>query len=152
MLEWLPQLVQDYGLIGLMFSSLIGSTVFLPFTVELTFPLLIRAGISKVAIIWFAAIGALTGTYVNYILGYMGVKFIYNHTNKEERGRARRFMDRYGWAGVFMALAIPIPLPVDFLTILPGAAKMNPFEFTAVVFTAKIIKYALILGVISIIL
>ncbi len=149
--EWLKLMVQQYGLLGLLFSSFLGSTIFLPLSVELTFPVLVRSGVHKIAIVWFAALGSLTGTFLNYVLGYMGIKYVYDHTRKEEVGRARRFMDRYGWAGVFVALAFPVPLPVDPITVLCGASKMNPLEFTAVVFTAKLLKYSLWLGIVSIV-
>jgi len=152
MLEWLKLLVHQYGLIGLLFSSFIGSTIFLPLSVELTFPVLIKAGIHKLAIILFASVGSLAGTLLNYSLGYGGMKYLNKKTRKLEMKKARHLMNKYGWAGLFIALALPIPLPVDPLTLLCGAAKMNIREFTAVVLAAKLLKYALFLGVIAIIL
>jgi membrane protein YqaA with SNARE-associated domain len=152
MLEWLTQLVQQYGLIGLFFSSFLGSTIFVPFTIELTFPLLLEAHIGKLAILWFASAGSLCGTLINYGVGYQGVKYAERYIKKEDMEKAHKLMNKYGWFGLFTLLALPLPLPVDPFTIIAGGVKMHFMEFSIVVFTAKVIKYALMLGVIIIVL
>ncbi|MBD3387640.1 MAG: hypothetical protein GF416_01200 [Candidatus Altiarchaeales archaeon] len=152
MLEFLKLIVKDYGLFGLLVSSFMGSTIFLPFSVELTFPFLVKAGMPRLAIMFFAALGSLGGTLLNYSIGNKGMNYVLKYTKLDDVNRAKNLMDRYGWAGLFIVLAFPVPFPVDPLTLFCGAAKMEPKRFTTVVFTAKLLKYALTLGVISIIL
>ena len=145
----LHYIVLNYGLDGLFIASAIGSTIFVPFTVELWFPLFLRAGIPRLSVLAYATAGALLGTLVNYALGFYGAKVIQRHAKGEGVVRAKRIMDRYGWLGVFVILVLPIPLPVDALTIVCGLTRMSLIEFTITVLAAKIIKYSLALELFS---
>ena len=152
MFEWLMQSVHQYGLIGLFISSLIGSTIFLPFSVELTFPILLKAGIHKLAIIFTSAAGAVCGTLINYRIGYYGIKYAHKHVRKKKLERATKLMNKYGLVGLFTIIVLPLPLPVDPITIICVAARMDINRFTTIFLAAKMLKYALTLGVIAIIL
>jgi membrane protein YqaA with SNARE-associated domain len=152
MLEHLTLLVREYGLIGLFISSMAGSTIFIPFSVELTFPFLAAAGVSKYHILISATLGSFTGTLSNYLIGLWGIKTAEKHVKKVDVERAHQFMNKYGWAGLITVLAVPIPLPVDPITIVCGMVKMRLSEFTAAVIIGKTIKYAIILGLIKLLL
>ncbi len=141
--------VREYGLIGIFLASAAGSTIFLPLSAELTFPILVAANVNRLAILVAATLGALAGTLVNYWLGYRGVKLADKHLKKDDLETARRIMNRYGWIGVMAALAVPLPLPIDPLTILCGITRMDLKEFVAAVAIGKAIKYALVLGVVG---
>jgi len=143
--------IHGFGLIGLLFSSFIGSTIFFPLSVEFSFPILVKTGVPKLAIILFATLGSVSGTMVNYLLGKKGIRYIEKRTDKIQVDQATNLMNKYGWAGIFLALALPIPLPVDPLTLLCGATKMNYTHFILVVLLAKTLKYALTLGVVVIV-
>lgn len=140
-------LIIQYGpLLGLFISALIGSTVFIPFSVEALFPLLIRSDVDLYLIVIFASIGSLIGTVVNYLLGCLGSEIIERKVDASKMAHAKKTMDKYGWPGLFIILFLPLPLPVDSLTIFPGIARMNFIEFSIVVFLAKLAKYSLIVG------
>ncbi len=149
MFEFLGTFVADYGAAGLFIVSMIGSTVFVPFTVEITFPVLAAAGMNRLLILAAAVAGAVAGTYVNYMLGSKGVDYAKRFITEKDLEKASNIMNRYGWFGVFAVMALPFPLPVDPLTVLCGASKMNKKEFVLAVAAGKIIKYSALLGLIS---
>ena len=141
--------VREYGLIGIFLASAIGSTIFVPLSAELTFPILVAAQVNRLAILVAATVGALLGTLVNYWLGYRGVSIADKYLRKEDLEKAHKIMNRYGWVGVMVALAVPVPLPIDPLTILCGITRMDLKEFIAAVVVGKAIKYALVLEVVG---
>ncbi|MFH0861390.1 MAG: VTT domain-containing protein [Candidatus Altiarchaeota archaeon] len=144
------QIVLDYGLIGLFFFSLASASIFVPVSVEITFPVLVMARVDKVVIVLVATAGASFGSLMNYYIGMGGLKLAHNYINVKEIDKARKIMNRYGWIGLFGALILP--LPGDPLTVLCGAAKMNLREFIITVTAARIIKYALILGLLTLVI
>jgi membrane protein YqaA with SNARE-associated domain len=150
---WLRHLhlVHNYGFAGLFFASLIGSTIFLPFSTEAAMLVLVASGANRLGVLLVATLGSVGGTLVNYYIGYAGIRFVDRCLKKEDTEKAHRMMNKYGWAGLFIVLATPIPFPVDPLTILCGAMRMDLKRFVAVVFLGKLIKYALVLGLLSLI-
>jgi membrane protein YqaA with SNARE-associated domain len=152
MFEWLFALVHHWGLLGLFITSFIGATVFVPFTAEVTFPILLKSGIHPLPIMLAAAAGALGGALFNYYLGLKGIQYAHKYVKQEDIDKAQRLMNKYGWVGLFIAMALPVPLPADALTVFVGATEMNVREFSAVIFSAKLVKYALIIGLIDLIL
>ena len=80
------------------------------------------------------------------------MKLTGKYLKPENLEKAKKLMNKYGWAGLFIALILPLPLPVDPITVLCGMAKMNFKEFTIVVLSGKAVKAALVLGLISLFL
>jgi membrane protein YqaA with SNARE-associated domain len=150
--EFFVGLVGAYGLPGLFLASLVGSTIFIFFSVEGLFPFLMTSGIEPLHVIGVATIGSLIGTWINYGLGFIGSGFIEEKFDHGGIEKAHGFMDKYGWAGLFVVIAMPLPLPipVDPITVIPGVARMNFLEFTAVVIAGKLVKYGFWAGVLSI--
>ncbi len=153
--EFIRGLIEEYGLTGLFLASLVGSTIFLFFSVESLFPFLLTSGIKAIPVIGVATIGALFGTWINYGLGFIGSGFIEQKFDHNVMNKARMMMDRYGWIGLFVVIAmpLPVPIPVDPITVIPGIARMNFIEFTVVVLAGKLVKYgvwaAVIVGLIN---
>ena len=145
-------IIEAYGLFGLFISSLVGSTIFLPFSVDLVLPVMLKSGLNPYSVLITATIGSLLGTWINYLFGYMGSKIIYRHVKEEKVIRTKKIVDRYGWLGLLIIIAIPFPLPVDPITILLGIARMNFIEFTIIVFLGKLFKYSLVIGMLEFIL
>lgn len=147
----LTAFVQQYGIIGLFATSAIGSTIFVPFSVEIVLVPLTAAGLNPILLVLTAAIGSLLGSFFNYVLGFYGTewferKFMKKKSQKEEIKKAEDLADKYGWLGLFALLSLPIPLPVDALTILAGASKMDLKIFLPVIFLSKFIKYSIVVG------
>lgn len=152
MFESILAFTLSIGLPGLFLASLIGSTIFIPFSIEVTFPLFSASGLSKPSIWFFTTLGSYFGTVINYYVGVTGVKLTGKYLKPENLEKAKKLMNKYGWAGLFIALILPLPLPVDPITVLCGMAKMNFKEFTIVVLSGKAVKAALVLGLISLFL
>jgi membrane protein YqaA with SNARE-associated domain len=151
MFEALTSFVHTYGLAGLFLASLLGSTIFIPFTVEITFPILVAAKVGKMQILFWATLGALCGTCINYEIGSKGIDHAKKYVKEKDILKAKKIMDKYGWIGLLTVMLLPLPLPVDPLTVLCGASKMDKKEFILAVAAGKAIKYAIILGLIKII-
>lgn len=149
MFDFLHALVLEYGLLGLFFSTLIGSTIFLPFSAEPILLIVLKLGLDPYAILFTATIGSVIGTLVNYTLGYYGAGFIRDHVNNQRAHETKKWVDRYGWMGLLALLVLPLPLPVDPVTILFGVARMNLLEFTATVFLGKLVKYSIVLELLA---
>lgn len=148
MFEILTHLVAQYGLFGLFFSSIIGSTIFVPFVTELLFVPLLELGLNPYMIVVVAALGSMFGSTINYFIGFLGSKYL-EKIKKEDVKNAKRISNKYGAVGLFIALVLPLPLPVDALTILAGIGRMNIYLFLAIVFLAKLIKYSAVVGLLS---
>lgn len=147
----LETIISQYGLFGFFLASFIGSTIFLPFAVELFFPIPIAYGLNPYLIVIVTTLGALLGTWINYALGVTGSRIIEKRMDQGKINHAKRIMDRYGWFGLFIiiALPLPIPLPVDPITIIPGITRMNFLEFSIVVFLGKLTKYSIFIGLLD---
>ena len=144
------RLVGDFGLPGLFFFSFASATIFVPVSVEWLFPLMVMAGANKLLVLAAATIGGVLGALLNYYIGFAGMKLVNRYIKRVELKRAHEVMNRYGWLGLFGALILP--LPGDSLTVLCGMTRMHVGEFTLVVTLAKALKYAMILGLLSVIL
>lgn len=136
-------MIMGYSLLGLFVTAVIGSTIFIPFSVEFLFPLFIAPGVGPYQIVLVASLGSLIGTWVNYWLGAIGAKIIKRRVSGEKIGKAKRLMDRYGWFGLLVIITVPLPIPVDGVTVVPGITRMNFLWFSIVVFAGKVLKYSL---------
>lgn len=147
MLESIPLILSQYGFFGLFIASFLGSTIFLPFAVELVIPPLLFYLKNPYLVVFTVALGSSLGTCVNYGLGFLGASTIKKRVSKERIEHARKLTNKYGWPGLLFIIALPIPgLPVDPLTIFPGIARMNFHEFVVVIFLGKLIKYSIFVG------
>jgi membrane protein YqaA with SNARE-associated domain len=145
----LVALIVNHGIAGLFISALLGSTIFVPFSVETVLPVLLGLKLDPVQIVVVATIGATIGTCINYAIGFYATDMVEKRLGEENLKKAKHLMDKHGWPGLFLILAapIPLPIPVDPLTVIPGLAKMNFKEFALIVFCAKLIKYTIFVAV-----
>ena len=147
----LETFILHYGLFGVFLASFLGSTIFLPFAIELFFPILMAYGLNPYLILITTTLGALFGTWVNYALGLIGSRIIEKRMDQGKINQAKHIIDKYGWLGLFVviALPLPVPIPVDPITIIPGITKMNFLEFSIVVFLGKLSKYSIFIGLLD---
>ncbi len=147
--EVLFELVRHYGLAGLFASSLIGSTIFVPFSVEFAETILLAARENVLLVILTASVGALIGTWINYWIGYFGSELVEKRVGEKNIKKAKDFMDKYGWPGLFVIIFLPTPIPVDPVTVFPGLARMSFIEFSIVVFIAKLLRYSVVAALLT---
>jgi membrane protein YqaA with SNARE-associated domain len=149
--SWMVSLIVHYGLVGLFISSILGSTIFIPFSVEAVLPVLVGLKLDPVQIVLVSAIGATIGTCVNYAIGFYATELVEKRLGEKNLKKAKDLMDKYGWPGLFLILVapVPLPIPVDPLTVIPGLAKMNFPEFVLIVLLAKLLKYSFFVAVLT---
>lgn len=150
----LISILKEHGLVGLFIVSFLGSTIFIFFPIEGVFPFLLASGVDTISMILVATLGSLMGTSVNYALGFIGSNIIEKKVDHEKIRHAKEIMNKYGWVGLFIIVALPFnPIAMDPVTVIPGLTKMNYIEFAVTVTAAKILKYgfyaAIILGLIN---
>jgi len=145
----LEQLISQWGIFGLLPASFIGSTIFIPFAIEFFFPALLASGVDPYLIVITAGIGSTIGTFVNYWLGHVGSRYIKKRVDSQRMEKAKKMMDRYGWFGLLLIITIPLPLPVDGVTIIPGITRMNFLWFSLIIFFGKTLKYAFFVGLLN---
>ncbi len=139
--------IESLGLFGLFVMSAIGSTVFVPFSVEVTLALLAVTSINPIALILVATVGSLIGSAVNYGIGLYLFDWFENKFSsyKKDIDKAKAFSDKHGAVGLFFVLALPVSLPVDFLTMFAGVCKMRTYKFLFIVFSGKLVKYTTVM-------
>ncbi|MEM4347884.1 MAG: VTT domain-containing protein [Candidatus Altiarchaeota archaeon] len=148
MFESISKILIQYGFFGLFLASFLSSTVFFPFATELLIPVFLLHLKDIYAVIFVLSFGSTLGTCVNYAIGFaLSKRTIERYVSKEKILSAGKFMNKYGWSGLFIVLTLPIPgIPVDVITILPGLTKMKFEEFFFIVFISKIVRYAIFVG------
>jgi len=146
---FLAEMIGRWGVFGLLPVSIIGSTIFVPFAIEFFFPALLASGVDPYLIVITAGVGSTLGTFVNYWLGHAGSRYVKKKVDGEKVEKATTLMNRYGWFGLLFIITIPLPIPVDGVTIIPGIARMNFLWFSVVVFLGKLLKYAFFVGLLN---
>ncbi len=115
LVEWMEQLVQNYGYFGIFFISLIGAlSIFFP--IPYTVVIFTLGGLFDPFLIAIAAgLGSAIGEFSGYMLGFYGRRII-----SKDRQRKMEFMvkvfDRFGPGAIFLFALTPLP---DDLLFIP---------------------------------
>ncbi len=140
----------EYGYPGLFLVSFLGSTIFIPLTVEIFLAGIIGVGLNPVYAVLIATIGSTFGSIVNYLIGRIGIKYYMKKVKKsKENDKWQKIADKYGSIGLLAVLALPLPLPVDILTIAAGVSRMKFKYFLIAVIFGKLLHYAFYAGIIE---
>lgn len=133
--------VASYGVFGLFAWSFLSATI-LPLSSEAALAGAIELGISKTdALIW-ASLGNCLACVLNY---YLGVFFDTKMHGKLVESRfGRKSLDWMHRHGLWSLLASWLPFVGDPLTVVAGIARVNFFWFSAIVFSLRIIRYAVV--------
>jgi membrane protein YqaA with SNARE-associated domain len=103
--------------------------------------------------LFLATVGSTLGNLFNYFVGkVIGLKLLKDKERDKEFQRMKRIANKYGFLGLFVLLAIPLPLPVDIVTVFAGVSKMDIKYFTITVFFGKLVKYLFYTGLIELVL
>ncbi len=132
----------QYGLGGLVIISFIGSTIFIPMTIEMFVALFIGIGLNPLLVLIFATIGSSLGSTFNYFIGNIIDEKIIKKWKKDNTiKQLKRIVDIYGPLGIFILLALPFPLPVDVITVFAGITRMDIKKFLIAVILGKFLHY-----------
>jgi membrane protein YqaA with SNARE-associated domain len=153
--NWLIPRIEQGGVLSLVILSigtLLGSTIFLPLSMDIAYPVLLRAGVTRLPIILAVGGGAMIGNYINYLVGMRGIKHVQRHVSAKHIDQAKHLITRWGAPGMLVALALPLPLPVaDPITVIAGAVNMERMRFFAATFGGHALRSALVIGLIQIV-
>ena len=143
----------NYGIFGLFLIALIGSTVFIPMSVEVFMAALAGLKIDPYLILFVASLGSLLGNVVNYFVGRVVGKRVTGKWKKDKTvKKMEEIVKKYGYAGLFVLIALPLPLPVDVLTVLAGIIEMDLKWFVLAIFLGKLVHYSFFLGIINMVI
>ena len=137
----------DYGLIGIILLSFIGSSIVpLPMVpVEA----LVAAGYFMGINIWvlYTAIvlSSSLGGYTTYIIGSTGSKLI-GRFDKKKIENTKKHLDRWGSIYVIVSSCIFI-IPYDIVALCCGILKMNRMKFFVATVIGKIIRIGVVFGI-----
>ncbi|WP_295418208.1 YqaA family protein [Sulfurovum sp.] len=96
------------------------------------------------SLLWLSAsVGNTLGSMLNYWLGLKGESYLEKkrYVSVLKMQKAKRFFDKFGGFALLLSWA---PVIGDPLTFIAGVLRYNFKWFTAIVFTAKAIRYAVI--------
>jgi membrane protein YqaA with SNARE-associated domain len=137
--EWSKSLIQNYGLFGLFFVMILGSSP-IPVPVEIFAITALSLGAPPYPTALFSAIGATIGGLISYYVGKGVIDFTHlREKYSREIGRAEEWLNHYGLAAVFIFALFP--LPYDAMALTCGAASMRRRRFVTATFAGRIIRY-----------
>ena len=133
----------EYGLLGLFIAAFLAATI-LPFSSEALLLFVIASSEQLMVPVLVASVGNITGSFLNYYLGWKGNELILIkifRLSEEEISRASRIFKKYG---SFSLLFAWVPIVGDPLTVVAGLFKMNLLLFAVLVSVGKFSRYLIL--------
>ena len=126
---------------SLFISSFLSSTI-LPGHSEITLTtLFLLEKYSQFLLIFFASLGNILGSIVNWFLGLYKTKFInksWFHFSKKQLDKASSWYQKYGKCSLFLCW---VPIIGDPLTIVAGMFRFHLIIFIIIVSISKVLRY-----------
>ncbi|WP_163272578.1 DedA family protein [Chelativorans alearense] len=137
MTETMFAMVASYGVAVILLSayfSCLGVPVPTAFVMLAGGAFVASGDLDGASVLGAALIGAVLGDQTGFNIGRIGGATLTRRMMKDRKraaalGRARRFMDRWGAAGVFFSTWLMSPLG-PYVNLLAGATRMNWMRFT----------------------
>jgi membrane protein YqaA with SNARE-associated domain len=144
----LSELALRLGYPGVFLISLIASTL-VPFSNEVVVMAMPALGYEFWPIIIWATAGGFAGSLLNYIAGKKGGEFVFSRWVKvkpERWQQAEEAFQRWGNWALFFAW---LPFIGDPLTIVAGVFNVDWRLFSVLVFTGKLLRFIILLGIVT---
>ena len=138
---WMTDFIQNYGTIALFVTSFIAATIVPASSAAI---LLAALAVKAPAVPAFIAcsVGNSLGCAANYWIGYWAGKPLIPKLEKSKNGRrALRYISKYGSWSLLLSWT---PFLGDPLTIAAGIFRENFLKFSLIVYSLRIIGYAII--------
>lgn len=143
-MEFLNQLLQEYGYWGMTVAAFLAGSVF-PFSSEAVMVSLQLAGLEPWPLLLSATIGNVAGSMFNYWIGTFGrMEWIekYLHIKREKVEKTRLWLaGRGAWVGSLCFL----PILGSVLSVTLGYMRANPYVTLVAIFVGKAVRYALLI-------
>jgi membrane protein YqaA with SNARE-associated domain len=137
----MADLVATYGVFGLFVWSFLSATV-LPMSSEAALAVAIAGGIPEMEALIWASVGNCLACALNYYLGVFFEKKMHGKLVESRFGRkALDWMHRHGLWSLLLSWT---PFLGDPLTVVAGIARVNFFWFAVIVFSLRILRYAVV--------
>ena len=133
----------ELGYFGLFIAALLAATI-LPLSSEIVLSSLLLAGLSPAMLVIVATTGNVSGSLVNYALGYwasLGLIKRWLKMTEEEFVRAERRFVKYG---TFSLLFAWLPVVGDPLTVIAGVLRIRLLWFIVLVTMGKLMRYIVV--------
>jgi membrane protein YqaA with SNARE-associated domain len=143
-MEFLIQLLEEYGYWGMTVAAFLAGSVF-PFSSEAVMVSLQLAGLEPWPLFLSATIGNVAGSMFNYWIGTFGrLEWIekYLHIKREKVEKTRLWLDGRGaWVGSLCFL----PILGSVLSVTLGYMRANPYVTFVAIFVGKAVRYSLLI-------
>jgi membrane protein YqaA with SNARE-associated domain len=139
MLEFLHDILSNYGYPGLFLASFLASTI-LPFGSEGIVVLLVYEKFNILAVVMVASTGNYLGACTSYYIGLKGrgIGERYLGIKSKEIETAEKYFSKYG---MYVLLFTWLPFLGDALTVASGLLRLKFWLFSVLVFTGKFLRY-----------
>lgn len=144
MFEFITTLPPSFDLLVLFLLSFLAATL-LPLGSEwFLIVLLQKAEYAPIVPVLIAGIGNSLGGYTNYIIGRLGSTFLIGRVLRLTEKEIERAMILYKKWGSWSLLFSWLPIVGDPLCLIAGVLKIHQGLFAALVFSGKMLRYALL--------
>ena len=133
----------ELGYFGLFVAAFLAATI-LPLSSELVLSTLLLTELPPAVLVIVATIGNVSGSLVNYALGYwvsVGVIKKWLKITEDEFIRAEQRFVKYGIFSLFFAW---VPVIGDPLTVIAGVMRIRLLWFIVLVTTGKLMRYIVV--------
>lgn len=139
---WMLDFIQNYGTIALFVTSFIAATI-VPASSAAILLAALAAKVPPVPAFIACSLGNSLGCAANYWIGYLIGKPLIPKLEKSRSGRkALEYTTRYGTWSLLLSWT---PFLGDPLTIAAGIFRVNFLKFSLIVYSLRIIGYAVII-------
>lgn len=123
----------------LFFSALVSATL-LPMGSEALLIYDINQGLNIYLLLFFATLGNVLGSIINYYLGLKGEEYLENkgYLKKEKVLKYKNFFGKYGGYSLLLAW---VPIIGDPITFVAGILKYDFKKFLILVTISKFVRY-----------
>ena len=142
------ELVQGYGLVGLLIASIIAhASILLPMPIDIVLFAISAESASVLEVVVLGIIvgfGAAIGEMTAYLFGLMGIKTV-ESAKHHEFLEIKRIRNKLGEKGMFFIfLGAFTPFPFDIIGIAAGLIKCDPKKFFLAALIGKLARFILI--------
>jgi membrane protein YqaA with SNARE-associated domain len=133
----------ELGYFGLFVAAFLAATI-LPLSSEIVLSTLLLSGLSPIALVAIATTGNVSGSLVNYALGYWVSKGVIQKWLKISEAEFVRAEQRFVKYGLFSLLFAWVPIIGDPLTVIAGVLRIRLLWFVILVTAGKLMRYIVI--------
>ena len=138
---WMSEFIQNYGTIALFVTSFIAATI-VPASSAAILLAALAGGASAVPAFIACSIGNSLGCAANYWIGFLIGKPLIPKLEKSKSGRkALEYTTKYGTWSLLVSWT---PFLGDPITIAAGIFRVNFLKFSLIVYSLRIVGYAII--------